>query len=371
VRWLVVLLAPAVTLAACGLDITGTGDVPGGGDDGGIVVADSGVLPPIGADGGSPIPLPDTGAPTSDSSSPPLGDGSPPPLDAGGGDAASCAPSGSADCFAVPNGWSLVAYATPSHTNCPSGWTQNPSNWVEGPSANGNLCACGECSTTADPSCTGGAVSVFYDFDGSKSCALPGLPPQNGNNPAGACLTDLYNQAYPKNSDLKLVPPAPQGGSCTSSSMNQPQNVAYASTATTCGADSPASAGCVGGVCAPAIAAPFVACVEQSGDQACPGAPFTTKHLVGSDVSFTCGACACTVSATCEGTMNLYPDNKCGGKSITIPVDGTCHPLPANGGTYQSYEFQGKTTAIQCTPGAAPANPPVMLNGATTICCPP
>jgi hypothetical protein len=358
VRWLrvAVLIAPCATgAAACGLASNGTA---GAGGDSGAGRLDAGA---IGAEGGSGDGTVGDGSPTTADGAL---DAAPPP-DTG----PPCTPAGTTACFAVPPGWSFVARATPEGTTCPEGFSQ-PTEWLEGPSSNPNECTCSACDVTDPPSCTGGPVSVFYDFAGNQTCGLIGIPGQNGNNPAGACLRDMFVGNYPTNDDDKYTPSPPQGGACSAPATPQPANVTYAETAYTCSPDGSQAAGCSAGVCAPSLPPPFAPCLEQSGDVPCPGAPFTVKHLAGTSVSITCSDCGCTVSATCSGTMTLFPDTACAGIGVPIPADGACHLAGTDGGVYQSYRFVGATDDVACVLGAPPPPPPPpTLTGTATICC--
>lgn len=272
-------------------------------------------------------------------------------------------------CVVVPAGWSLVAIDTAQPTAaCPTGFANAaPVDVVESPNVGANACACQACSISTPPDCNAGAVKVFYDLGGMQ-CGAAGVPAQNDNNPAGACNSDMYQGSY-ANLDLKYVPPAATGAACAAPAVQQKQNVTYGSHARTCAPDSAAAAGCNGNECTPSLASPFSACIAMSGNQTCP-APMTVKHLVGTDVSYTCSACPCTVSATCSGTMSLYEDNNCTMGLHPIAADGQCHPSGTNK-MFRSYKYAGTASNVSCSAGNVPAPQNVALVGQETICCAP
>lgn len=272
-------------------------------------------------------------------------------------------------CIVVPSGWALVAVDTvASAPACPTGFAAaGASDVVEGPNAGATACGCQACSVGTQPDCASGAVKVAFDFGGG-GCGMAGAPPQNNNTPAGSCGTDLYMGSL-NNLNLKYTPPAPTGGACTSAGQLQKQNVTYAGHARVCRPDTPTSAGCNGNQCTPTLSAGYSACIEIAGNQTCP-APMTAKHRVGTDVSYTCGACPCTVGSKCSGTMTLYRDNQCQNNPIALTVDDACHPSGTNQ-SYGSYKYTATASMVTCAPGAAPAAQSVALVGEETICCAP
>jgi hypothetical protein len=287
--------------------------------------------------------------------------------------------SGAADCVTVPSGWTLVAFAPSQTTACPSGF-QSPANLVESPDA-ASACACGSCSVTGQPSCASGSVGVFYDDltsgGGAGTCSLPAMSPMLDNSPAGGCGTgtDVYHGSYAL-FDLKYVPPAASGGTC-SSPGSATGSVTYAGHDRTCLPVSAQAAGCVGSECAPGLAAPYSACIMQSGSVSCPPGPLSVQHVAGSGVSYGCSACGCSVSATCTGTITLYSDTKCKDPGVQIPADGSCNrivslPDSANTYTFEAYEYAANApTAVGCSPSGASTAQNVALAGPITICCAP
>ncbi len=374
--------AACAMFAACGLDIEGTLV-----DDGDAAAPLDGNVADVilGADGGADVTSGDAASDVGDGS---VTDGSMADArDASGLDAASdtaidvqldaprdVAPDTATctlatGCIVVPTGWTLVAIdtvATPPA--CPTGFAGAAANdVVEGPNAGATACGCATCSIGTQPDCSSGAVKVAFDFGGGQ-CGTAGSPPQNNNTPAGSCGTDMYTGTL-NNLELKLTPSGPTGGACTSAGALQKQNVTYAGRARVCQPDSPAAAGCNGNQCTPTLPAAYSACIAMAGNQACP-APMTVKHRVGSDVSYTCAACPCSVGAKCSGTMTLYRDNQCTSMPHVLAVDDVCHPSGTNQ-SYSSYKYTGTASNVTCAPGAAPAPQNLALVGEETICCAP
>ncbi|HEY2516779.1 MAG TPA: hypothetical protein VGI39_38175 [Polyangiaceae bacterium] len=373
-RWrsALAVLAPSfcAALAACGLDASGTGSGFEPGGDSGVSIQDAGggadvtLMVDGGGNGGDASGGNDAGSVADSSPLPPFEAGPP-------SDAPVCSPTGTADCFTVPSGWALVAYAPAAGTACPSGFGQNPTDWVGGPQSNADECACSSCTVSDPPSCAGGPITAFFDFDGTKTCGLAAMPSQNSNNPAGACLKDVSNAAFPAGTDVRLIPTGPDGGECKAPGTPAKDKVTYAFTGRTCSPDSATAAGCSGTTCSPQLSSPFLACVAASGDVSCPGAPFTAKYVVGTDVSYDCGDCGCGVTATCTGTLTVYADPNCKDMNgLPLVVDGTCHNAGADGGKYASYQYVGNATNVGCTIGAPPPAPAPTLTQTTTICCP-
>jgi hypothetical protein len=391
------IVAACIAVGACGLDTGGSadavddaspgddasghdaivsgdgnsnvdGNMPDGmnGNDGGIdatqdasIDATADATPDAGVDS-APDAAPDVGVDSAPDSAPDVGVDSAP-------DSATCSPTNG--CYIVPSGWTLVAFdPTNQTTGCPTGWANAaPTDLVEGPNAGGNACGCAQCNTNTNPDCNSGAIKVFYD-NGNMQCGNPGLPSQMNNNPPGQCDTDMYTGSL-GGLDLKYVPPPPTGGTCTSAGTLQKQNVTYAGHERECHADNPGSANCTGNQCTPNLAAPYSACIAMTGIQTCPS-PYTTKHLVGTDVSYTCGNCGCTVNATCTGTVSFYGDMACGGTAKTIAADNQCHD-PMTNNAYRSYKYAGTAQNVACQTGAAATPQNLALVNEETICCAP
>ena len=336
----------AACLAACGLELGGLGEVP---SDGGIGSSRDGAGSPGGGEDGSTA----------------AGDG--------GGEVES-QPSGScssdaAGCSAIPSGWTLVAFAANQGTPCPSGFAE-PTNLVEGPNT-ASACACGACSIGTQPTCTAGAVASFFDVHnllGPNTCGSAGTPPSLSNDPVGACDTDLFKGDY-STFDLEYLAPGPSGGQCASA--GQPTgNLSYASQETLCAPIVAQAAGC----CVPSLAAPYGACVAQSGSVSCPaGTPFTEQHVVGTSVALTCTACGCSATAECGGRVALFTDSSCTQGEFDVGADGACHPGPGGLGTaFNSYQYVANIpTNVACAATGSSSAANVTLTDQQTICCQP
>ena len=276
----------------------------------------------------------------------------------------------STGCFAMPTGFSLVAFGGgATNAACPSGFAQ-PIDYVEGPTASAAACACSTCQVTAPPSCASGALQNSFDTDGSGTCGTPGGAPYS-NNPAGTCLTDGYSGPISATTDMQAVAPPPTGGTCSIAPAKNPNGISYASRDRVCHPSTLAQ--CAGLVCPPTLAGAFKTCIASAGDVACPSA-FPTKHLIGTDVNFACtgGTCACTVGATCSGVVTLYKTSTCSGGALPVVVDGACHNVNGGGTDYHSYKYVGTAANVACTgSGAPPAASGLALVGATTTCCTP
>ena len=280
------------------------------------------------------------------------------------------------NCYVIPASWQLVAVDTspsPITTSCPTGFAgAAPTDLDEGPNTSA-ACACGQCATTTQPTCPSGPIQDFYDV-GQSGCGNAGNPGSNKN--MSACNTDLYNGPIPfgySNMDLKYVPPGATGGLCNSPGTPS-GSVGYSDHDRACIPDSQASAGCVGNQCTLTLAPPYDVCVFQSGNQSCPGAPFTHQHLAGTGTTFTCSACGCNVTATCSGTMKLYTNGDCttggGGKEDDVVADGTCKSANTSQNSFASYAYVGNPPAgVTCAPSGTSNAQNVTLQNEETICC--
>jgi hypothetical protein len=277
-------------------------------------------------------------------------------------------------CYVIHGGWTLVAFAPSQGTACPTGFaTAAPTNLVEGPDTTG-ACSCGACTIGTQPTCPTGPIGVDSDTHaiiGNNTCGTTDAPV--ANNPAGGCDTDLPTNINYSLSDMKLVPPAATGGQC--SSAGTPGTLTYADMDRACVMDSAQAAGCNGDECTPNLPSPYVACVFKSGDVACPGAPFTEQHVVGTAGTLTCSACDCSVSADCTGTMTLYTDTGCTMGAFALKADTGCYPAAAPGsggftGThYGSYKYAGNAPATVACAASGSSAASVTLANEQTVCC--
>jgi hypothetical protein len=111
--------------------------------------------------------------------------------------------------------------------------------------------------------------------------------------------------------------------------------------------------------------------MEEAGDAPCPSG-FPARHLVGTDVDYTCSSCVCAITAACSGTMNVYTDGACTNLGVTLKVDGACNPVPSQPGEmYASYKYVANPAAnVQCTSSGTSSAQNVALAGVATVCCP-
>ena len=118
--------------------------------------------------------------------------------------------------------------------------------------------------------------------------------------------------------------------------------------------------------CASCTAPPgFQLCFAQSGDVPCDAK--MTRHVVGANAKLTCSACsACSSTAKCKGTIDIYDNFSCGFTSDTITVDGTCQATTAN--FLGSLKYTPAVDPGTCTPGTSDAG--VVVSAQTTVCCP-
>ena len=356
----------AGVLGACGLDMQGLEDVSAEGDAGAPTLDGSGSGSVEGGsrDGTGP-----------DSSTPPAGD-------SGATDSSvaveteapeSAAPCTTADgCYVIPANWELVAAAANRSDACPSGFAVTPPEDLdEGPDAS-NACTC-SCSIPEEPTCPTGPIAVDFDRINSVGAGLCGQASAIMENiPAGGCDTDLFTGNPPPQYsalDVEYTPPAAVGGQCSSMGTGS-GNVTYTSERRACVPDSEQSAGCTGDECTLTLPAPYHVCVFQTGVQTCPGAPFTEQHLVGTGASFTCSNCACSLTTSCLGTMELFMDGNCMQQQLDTPADGQCHDPGAPNGTYNSYVYAPDPPQVVCTTTTSTAQD-VALQNESTLCCAP
>ncbi|HEY8080099.1 MAG TPA: hypothetical protein VIF62_38475 [Labilithrix sp.] len=335
------LAASVLVLASCSLT-TSLDGFTGGPDD----------------DAGPPAPPP---PPPGDDQTPP-----PPPMLDASNDVVpdvvdACDQTG---CVDIPTGFSLVAYSATGGTTCPTGFTA-PNAFVEGPSAGPGACTCG-CTVTANPSCpTNGSIVGHFDTAGDGMCGSAG-----GSLTNMGCGTDGFLGPFSTGNEHRYTPPAATGGTCTSSAAKDAGKVSYTAQGHSCEAS--VLPECNGKVCIPSVGSGFAACLAKDGDVPCPSS-FSTKHLVGSGATLSCGAgCSCGVTATCKGTLYYHVSTDCSDvmPPFSTPVDDACHATDAMGASYGSHKYVPMAAAnIACTKGGSTA-PSVSLTDEQTICCP-
>jgi hypothetical protein len=280
---------------------------------------------------------------------------------------ASCSPVGTTSCFAPPAGWSVIAYASSQASACSAPFAARSVDVEEGPNGTSG-CQCDPCTPVSPATCLDGAIASAYDNDNLRFCQMPGatLP----NSPGGGCIQAQLNIAP----DVKLAAPAPSGGSCTAAVSKHKEAFTFASVGRICGAADAMGAGCNLGLCAPPKPpAPYAICLAAAGVQAaCPMGPFSVRHVVGTDVSFDCAACACRATADCSnGVVAFYTTQNCSAGAVVVPADGACRQSNATtGATYQSYQYSAQPMNPGCA-ATPPAASNIQLSGATTVCCAP
>jgi hypothetical protein len=270
-----------------------------------------------------------------------------------------CSASG---CFGMPPGFSLIAFgATAKGSACPGGFGE-PTDTVEGPNVAAGACTCG-CSVTTPPTCpTNGSIGNWADTNGSQTCGMSVIAYANVG-----CGTEGIAGAFGPGDDHRFQPPGPTGGACSAPVNQDATRMSYAALGRVCQATTLPE--CNGMVCAPALAAPFAACIASDGDVACPTL-FPTKHLLGTAASFTCSpGCTCSVSATCTGTLDYYSSTDCSGSVIfQIVADDACHATDY--GAYSSHEYvPNAPSGVACVGGGSTSASAPALTGTTTVCC--
>ena len=266
----------------------------------------------------------------------------------------------------APAGWTVVAFAASSPPACPAGF-ENPTV-VAPPPAAGAKCACA-CDSPSKNPCTQGTLSITVGMD-CKALAMTlqvtgdcQALPAKINSPYGtgkAQKLDVTPVACSGKASLPAAPPSPDGVTCTP----------VASSAKGCE---------VGSACLPEVTAASL-CIQREGDIACPGAPFTKRHLVGApgDVTDqrTCGTCSCTSSATScnNATFIGYDNNTCSMGAAGVAIDGTCHETPSMGTNFDDnthFIYSATPNTMSCAPSGNPAavSGAFKLNNPTTICC--
>ena len=268
-----------------------------------------------------------------------------------------------AGCFAMPAGFSLVAYgATAKGVACPTGFTA-PADTVEGPTVGAFACTC-SCSVTTQPSCPTGTLVGHFGAGGNLACGSAG-----GDLANNGCGTDGYLGPFDTGNEHQFKAPGATGGSCHASANKDPAKLNYAAQGRVCQAATTPE--CQGKVCPLAAAAPFGVCIAAVGDVACP-AGFATKHLLGTSASFTCAAgCTCGVTATCKGKVNYFATGDCSGAAgMSVIVDDQCHSTDAMGVSFLSHAYVpfGPSNVSCNKTGSSAASTPA-LSQPTTVRC--
>ena len=268
-----------------------------------------------------------------------------------------------AGCFAMPLGFTLVAYgATAKGLACPTGFTL-PADTVEGATVGANACTCG-CAVTTLPSCPNGTLVGHYGGGGNLACGSAG-----GNLANNGCGTDGFLGPFGTGNEHQFTPPGPTAGACLASATKDATKLTYAAEGRVCRAATLPQ--CEGKVCPPSTAAPFNACIAAVGDVACPSG-FGTKHLLGTAASFTCpSGCTCSVTAKCKGKLSYFATADCSGAvGLLTLVDDACHATDALGASFASHVYVADPVSnVACTKGGSSTPSAPALSQPTTVCC--
>jgi hypothetical protein len=280
-------------------------------------------------------------------------------------------PGADASACAVPAGWNPIQYTANRNTACKDGFTQIDA--LAGPFNGSVACsACtgsiAVCTISALPNCAGGTLTeIMFDNGGDPgTCGSTAPVPvafTAGSTPP-YCMP-IPTSDWQQLTHLKAQAPAPTPGACALGAGTSP-----AVTGTQVRACKPKDDSCAGQLCAAKAE-----CIEHDGPMACPGAPYTTRTLVGDEVAFDCGGCGgCKFDAVCSGTLTLYAGAGCtgDGDAVPIPVNKTCSSIAheSSGELYQSVGYVGKAEQQPCVAvnktGTAPNT---VRNNVHTICC--
>jgi hypothetical protein len=250
---------------------------------------------------------------------------------------------------ATADAWVPIAFNTAGTATCPSGFASTEVIEV----TTSGSCTCGACNP-AGPDCESSEISLttlWPGGDGGTTCTAMGVVyvPNGGNCEPGVISPVSY---------MSITASAPPPGTCSATATAfEPK----AKSEIVC-----TPAHCVGD-CTSNLGSEFQACLYQMGGRACP--EHTTRHLVGSQATTTCGACSCSVTATCTGTFAIYTSSTAcmGAPDLTVPVDGTCHPM-TNVSAQDSYIYTASPTNVICDAGTSAASD--RIDESATVCCP-
>ena len=241
----------------------------------------------------------------------------------------------------APAGFQPVLFASDRGTLCPTGSTTL--DVVVDPTAPANPCSC---NCNYQPSCLPQPITYEYGFNACNiQQTLQGQVDGGCNGTSANLGTGIHLAAGP-------LPPA---NACTNTVKTNGK------------ATTPPGRLCALADCSscPSVSG-FSICYGQGGDVACPQG--MTKHSVGSDAQLTCEACtACTSTAKCKGTLQMYSDGQCATPIGALTVDGTCQGFNGNA-NIQSVKYVPNLDPGMCTPGTSNAS--IAFSAQTTVCCP-
>jgi hypothetical protein len=273
-------------------------------------------------------------------------------------------------CVAPPPGWQgpLELYEGPIPPACEPAYAGGEYDAHTGPllfsPASCSACTCAaptgvSCSTTlteyATGSCgtvrgtlslTSGACADARISGGTRGAsAVVGVPSGGACAPGGGAATRGATQWSAEARACLLAPAASHGAGCSA-----------------------------GATCAPLPKSPYVPrfCVARTGDVACPGAPFTDRHMTftGSSDTRACTACGCGAARgeTCSGAVQTFQQAACASALQSIPAPTSCAVL--QDGT-RSALYTAVATGGACPASGGAPTGTVTPVGPTTFCCSP
>jgi hypothetical protein len=259
-------------------------------------------------------------------------------------DSVSDAPSDVGSCEAstcgAPEGFQPVLFASDRATPCPTDSTTLDAVFDPQPPLNACTCTC-----NYQPACFPQTLVYQYGNTTCNSTQVTPLEVDGGCNSEGFVIQAPVHVA---------VGPFPPTNACTNALKTNGK--ATSSPARVCSISSCST-------CAPPTG--FALCFSKTGDVPCLSS--ASKHLVGSDTQLACGACtACSSTATCRGTMQLFGDYACSTNQQSVTADGTCQST-SNGGI-GSVKYLPAVDQGMCTPGTSAAS--ATLTAPMTVCCP-
>jgi hypothetical protein len=290
---------------------------------------------------------------------------------------ASCATSGFACAAVAPTGWQgPFALYEGNAANAPScgAVTQELA-------ANANLASPppAQCASCTCQNATGASCGTIQIEPQDNTCGGTGFKEQIAIN---TCVYrgygTLVSGGYAAGGVRFSLPPV-TGGSCAPTVAKPTPTkpaVSWAITAVGCTTLVPTTPGCPAGqVCSAIPAPPFFSklCVAQDGDvSACPGAPYSQRHLYYKGLSDTrdCAACNCggPNPAQCAATVSTGTDTTCNAPE-NVTAAPACLVRDPGGFYYMKATTTLPTVTCPASGGAAigtatPAQP-------VTVCCEP
>lgn len=253
------------------------------------------------------------------------------------------------DLMIVPAGWTPVVLST-TNLSCPLGFSG--SNVHVDPVAMSGACTC-SASNQNPPTCVNGNVTRS---NGTSCVNGQGQIAVNGQcNVVGGTI-DIGEK------DSTVGP----GGSCTSTATANPNKLS----------DTPASVctpvQCPNDVCAGMAPAGHIACIQTTGDVACPSTgPFKNQRLVGDMMTLDCSAACttCAANATCtSASIAFYSDTACQNPVTSVAADSSCHSTGLSNTAFGSVKYFATPQNITYT-AMGPGTAKITRSNAKTLCC--